>query len=217
MLERSSAYRAAGETARHSLLTRWSHVALASTIIIQLLTSLVMNGPHRGRPGDVLFTVHEIFGILALVLAFAFWCVVALRRRGTPVAMLFPWFSPRRVRDVWRDGMDHIGQVLRLRLPAFEEESPLASAVHGLGLLLMSVMAVTGTVWFVNDLWIHASNTFTRVDIVSHHLFANLVWAYLIGHAGLAVVHHLAGQASLGTMWSVKPAVEHLKKSNYYE
>ena len=78
--------------------------------------------------------------------------------------------------------------------------------MHGLGLLLMSVMAVTGTVWFVNDLWIHASNTFTRLDIVSHHLLANLVWAYLIGHAPLALVHHFSGQASLKTMWSVRPS-----------
>ena len=207
MLERSSGYHMAAGT-RHSLPTRWAHVALASTIILQLLTSVVMEGPHRGRPGDLLFTVHEIFGLLALVFAFAFWCVVAVRRRGTPIAMLFPWFSPRRIRDVWRDGLDHLGQVLRLRLPHYEEESPLASAVHGLGLLLMSVMAVTGTVWFVNELWLHATNTFTRIDIVSHHLFANLVWAYLIGHALLALVHHFSGQANLKTMWSVRPSAE---------
>ena len=92
MLERSSEYRAGFLQSRHSLLTRWAHVALASTIIIQLLTSLVMVGPRRGRPGDLLFTVHEIFGICALAFAFAFWCVVAARRRGTSVAMLFPGY-----------------------------------------------------------------------------------------------------------------------------
>ncbi len=208
MLERSSEYRASARNTKHTMLTRWSHVALASAIIIQLLTSLVMRGPHRGNPGDALFTVHEVVGVCALVLAFAFWCVIAVRRRGTPVAMLFPWFSPRRIADVWRDGLDHLGQILKLRPPRYEEDSPLASAVHGLGLLLMSVMAVTGTVWFVNDIWIHASNIFTRLDIISHHLFANLVWAYLIGHALLALLHHFTGEASLATMWSVKPSVE---------
>lgn len=208
MLERSSDYRIQAETAKHSLATRLSHIALASTIILQLLTSVVMHGPHRGRPADAIFTVHEISGLFALVFAFAFWCVVAARRRGTPVAMLFPWFSPRRIGDVWRDGLDHLGQVLRMRVPHYEEESPLASAVHGLGLLLMSVMAVTGTIWFVNDLWVRADNTLTHLNIVAHHLFANLVWAYLIGHALLALVHHFSGQASLRNMWSVRPSAE---------
>ena len=85
---------------------------------------------------------------------------------------------------------------------------PLASAVHGLGLLLMTVMAVTGTVWFVNETWIYSQSTYMRLDIIAHHLFANLVWAYLIGHALLALVHHYSGQASLKIMWSVKPSGE---------
>ena len=37
-----------------------------------------------------------------------------------------------------------------------------------------------------------------------HHTLANLVRAYLIGHAGLAVLHHFAGHSSLAVMWSVR-------------
>ena len=206
MLERSPERSEARTEKKFPLATRWAHVFLASAIIIQLLTSLVMEGPHRGRPGDVIFTVHEVSGIGALFFAFAFWCAVVARRRATPVALLFPWFSANRIRDVIRDGMDQLAQIVRLQLPNYEEESPLASAVHGLGLVLMSVMAITGTIWFVNETWVHSTATLLRIDMWMHHLLANLVWAYLIGHALLALVHHVAGQSSLATMWSLKPS-----------
>lgn len=204
MLERSSTYNAADT--RHAIATRFAHFGLAICVVMQLLTSLVMEGPHRGRPGDAFFTVHEVFGIGALACAFAFWCVVALRRRGTPVVLMFPWLSPHRIAAVWKDGVGQIGAVLRGRVPAYEEDSPLASAVHGLGLLLMSVMAVTGAIWLANNLFGMIPNTILRPDMTVHHLFANLVWAYLIGHAFLGLVHHVAGHASLAKMWSLKRA-----------
>lgn len=202
MLERSLVRRAVGAS-RHVLPTRLAHLGLAFAVVVQLATSQFMEGPHRDRPGDLLFTVHEISGLTALGFAFFFWLVLAARRRGTPAALLFPWFSLRRVGAVFRDAFRQLGAVLRLRLPIYEEESPLASAVHGLGLLLMSAMALTGTVWFIAHLTAVPRNGFLRFDMAVHHLFANLVWAYLIGHGLLALVHHVAGDADLGRMWSL--------------
>lgn len=204
MLDRSPESRPV--STRHAIATRYAHFGLAICVIVQLLTSLVMEGPHRGRPGDAIFTVHEVSGLSALVCAFAFWCIVALRRRGTSVALLFPWLSARRIADVWRDGWAQVAAVLRARLPRYEEEAPLASAVHGLGLLLISTMAVTGAIWFFANLAALPPSTPLRLDMAVHHLLANLVWAYLIGHALLGLVHHVAGESSLATMWSLKRA-----------
>lgn len=197
---------AAGE--RHSTPTRWSHIGLASAVIIQVATSLVMKEPHPDRAGNVFFTIHEISGLTALFFAFCFWCTIAARRRGTPVALLFPWFSPKRIAAVFSDALNQLGQIFRLRLPHYEDESPLASAIHGLGLLLMSAMAVTGTIWFASHMLDWPRSTLMRADMIAHHLLANLVWAYLIGHAFVALVHHVAGQASLAKMWSIKPAAD---------
>ena len=35
-----------------------------------------------------------------------------------------------------------------------------------------------------------------------HLTLANLAWAYLIGHAGLALIQHYLGNISLSTIWS---------------
>lgn len=191
---------------RYGLATRLCHIGLALAVILQLATSQFMEGPHPGRPQNLAFTIHEISGLTALFCAFCFWLVLARRRRDTPAALLFPWFSMRRIADVFRDLGRQLATLLRLRLPRYEDESPLASAVHGLGLLLMSAMAVTGSVWFAAHLANLPRNPLLRFDMTIHHLFANLVWAYLIGHALLALVHHVAGQSSLARMWSVRPS-----------
>lgn len=188
----------------HPLTTRWAHLGLAVAVVVQLLTSLGMEGPRRGEAGNGLFTVHEISGLAALVFAFCFWLAVAFRRRGTPVGLLFPWWSIHRVEAVWDDVKRHIAQLVRFRLPDYDEESPLASAVHGLGLLLMSAMALTGAVWFASSLLSLPDKSFVRLDMTIHSLLANLVWAYLIGHALLALLHHVTGNASLARMWSLR-------------
>ncbi|MGN6551471.1 MAG: cytochrome b/b6 domain-containing protein [Pararhizobium sp.] len=189
---------------RYGLPTRLCHIGLALAVIAQLATSQFMEGPHPGRPQNLAFTIHEISGLTALFCAFCFWLVLAARRRDTPPALLFPWFSVRRIADVFRDLGRQFADLLRLRPPRYEDDSPLASAVHGLGLLLMSAMAVTGTVWFVAHLASIPRNPVLRFDMTIHHLFANLVWAYLIGHALLALLHHVAGQSSLTKMWSLR-------------
>lgn len=66
--------------------------------------------------------------------------------------------------------------------------------MHGLGLLLVTLMAASGFTW-----WLGATGA-----VGPHKLFANLVWVYLIAHTGLAVVHHLRRDASLAEMWSLR-------------
>jgi cytochrome b561 len=68
-----------------------------------------------------------------------------------------------------------------------------------LGLSLISLMAASGTIWF----WLPPAAP-ARTVMEIHRLFANLTWAYLIAHAGLAMLHHLLRQASLTEMWSLR-------------
>jgi len=69
----------------------------------------------------------------------------------------------------------------------------LATAVHGLGLLTVTAMAVTGAAFALLGL----PKDQARLVLEIHKLIANLMWAYLIGHAGLAVLHQLVGQPAL--------------------
>ena len=70
----------------------------------------------------------------------------------------------------------------------------------------MAVMAVSGSgLAYYVIVWagLHSSEPDGMLVMQVHFLFANLVWVYLIAHAGLAFVHHVIGSVSLRTMWSL--------------
>lgn len=184
--------------ARHMLTTRVLHMGVALAVMWQLGVSLAMQGPRGATPGDALFATHSYVGLAALALILLFWLNLLARRLGTDAGALFPWLFAARRAALWSDARAQLGALTRFRLPDYVEGSALASAVHGLGLLLMTLMAATGAAW-----WALTPSAGAGVFEEVHKTFANLAWVYLIAHAGLAVVHHLRGEASLSEMWSL--------------
>jgi len=188
---------------RHNRATRLLHAGLALAIVSQLLTSLAMQGPDDVQTGDILFQVHRYSGLSATVLAFGLWLTILLRSRGTDLGALIPWFSVRRLSALWQDINFHGRAALNLRLPEHDPQAALPSAIHGLGLLLISAMAASGAVYFVQvALGLHSAEPDGMVAMTVHLALGNLVWAYLIAHASLAVLHHLLRSMSLRAMWS---------------
>jgi len=188
---------------RHNLATRLVHAAFAISITVQLVTSNFMHHPRNGQPGDWLFVTHEYAGLVSMGLALAFWLVLLVRRRGTRLGLLFPWFSDRRLIALWDDIVDHVVALTQLRLPEHEGESPLASAVHGLGILLMTLLAATGSIYFIGAYEGLKELFFFRLMLFTHGAFGNLAWFYLFGHAGLGIIHHYTSRFSLADMWSL--------------
>lgn len=178
---------------RRSLTTRLLHMLLALAILHQLLISLVMFGPRKGGLG---WQAHEVVGVAALAILTGFWLWTLLRRRETRPTQLFPWLSRSGRAALKADAADHLAALRRLRLP-HGQDSPIASAVHGLGLLLATAMALTGAAYFLEGL---VPQALIWAAIFAHTTLANLMWAYLIGHAGLAVLHEITGQRVLRRM-----------------
>lgn len=190
---------------KHTLRTRVLHGGLALAILTQLLTSLAMEGPDDVQSGDLLFQIHRYSGLTAALLALALWLVILTRRRGTDLGALLPWFSGTRLSALWFDLRVHMAALIRLRLPAHDPDAALPAAVHGLGLLLISAMALSGTIYFLQVmLGVHSAEPDGMLAMTVHVMLANLVWAYLIGHAGLGMLHHLLRSASLTQMWSLR-------------
>ena len=195
-----------GAPRRHAFATRIIHALFAFAIVTQLLTSLVMRAPRPARAGaDSLFILHEYAGLSALAIAGLFWVALLVRRRGTEAGALFPWLSGRRLRALWADAAAHASSLRALEWPR-DGAGPLASAIHGLGLLLMTLMAVTGAVVYVLMAPDGRLPGTAAISLDIHRLFANLVWAYLIGHAGLAVLHQMFGAPVIAEMWSLRPS-----------
>jgi cytochrome b561 len=178
--------------APHSTLTKLLHLMFAAAVVHQLLISLVMVVPEGNRPGNSFFELHEWVGVLTLGLLVIFWIWSLVRRGEARFGMLFPWFSGARRSAFWADLKAHLASLRRGRVP-LTEESPLASAVHGLGMLIATAMALTGAVGYFFPA--------TRILLEVHMTIAPIMWAYLIGHVGLALLHQMAGHRILQRMF----------------
>lgn len=187
----------------HSLRTRLFHLSIAVLVIAQVATSRFMVTPGQNREENLLFEIHEYTGIAAFFLIFGFWSYSLLRTRGTAPGLLFPWFSRDRLRALVADTRLHFQALLRRKIPEHVRNAPLPSAVHGLGILLIAAMATTCVTWFVGIQLGDMAQSWAKAAKEVHEALSNLVWIYLIGHAGIALINQLTGKQPLSDMWSV--------------
>jgi cytochrome b561 len=194
----------ANGTTRHTRATRIAHAGLAIAVATQLATSLIMRAPRADRAGDLFFQAHSYSGLAAMAFVALFWLVVVLRTAGTDAGLLMPWFSAPRRRALVADLRETWAALRSFRLPPYAEAAPFSAAIHGLGLLLMTTMAATGTFYFLTAQAGVSETGPLALAMEVHTLLANLVWAYLIGHALMALLHHYGSDHSLAEMWSLR-------------
>lgn len=185
---------------KHTALTRAAHAGLGIAVVLQLASSQFMD-PDNG--GNSAFAAHQYVGLAAFGFVLLFWIVILVRRYGTETGLLFPWFNGDRLAAVWADTKAHLADALRFKLPPYERQSPLAGAIHGLGLAIITLMAASGTLYFFVNSGDPDAGGLVAVAMSVHFAMANLVWAYLILHAATAVLYHFASDLSLRDMWSV--------------
>ncbi len=185
--------------ANRSLVTRMLHAVLLLAVAHQLILVGLVERPKVGFAGNAFFAWHESVGLVTVGIVVAFWLWTLLRQSETAPSALFPWLSTRRRQALWLDVRAHLNALRRFRL-MHADESPLAGAAHGLGLLAVFAMAGTGAVM-----------AFAKVPggvvLQIHKLMANLIWAYVIAHAGMALLHQAQGDDVWQRMfWPRAPA-----------
>jgi cytochrome b561 len=184
--------------------TRMLHVFLAVGIVAQLLVSEWMHHPKPDKPGNFLFEVHQYLGMTLLGLLILHWLWSFVRGGVVPLAQVFPWFSRDRRKALGADIRLYAQQMLKLNLPDASEPSPLAGAIQGIGLVVASIMALTGTLIYFN---VGANWTFAPwLGFVKeiHEFLGPVMWAYLAVHAGAAVVHQLFGHRLITDMFNLR-------------
>ena len=182
----SGADRATGAAApglKRSCLTRIIHFLLLLVVLPQLIGSQFIERPFPGDSPAWPYVLHEYVGLGGLIVVAAFWLWTLLRRGETQLGKLLPWFSIARITDVIADMTVQARQMMNGKVPD-RSEGALASAVHGLGLLTATAMAMSGAIFFIAE-GTQVAHTFLEL----HKLMANLMWAYLFAHAGTAVLH----------------------------
>ena len=162
----------------------------------QLVFSAALERPRPASAGNLFYEIHRWIGLATLGAVISFWLWSVVRKSETPFTALFPWLSPLRRARVAEDLRIHWASLRQLRLsPPPAEETPLASAVHGLGLLVALAMGSTGA-------WLFTMSMPDGLVLEVHKAASNLMWAYLIGHAMVAIMHQLAGHPVLRRMFA---------------
>jgi len=190
---------------RYDRPTRWLHAGIAIGVTAQLGLSLVMNAPDdkdeilaSGLP-LLLFQAHELIGFVLLTLLLLHWLWSLSGHVQGGFGHLFPWLSKERINTIrWE-----LTETLKLKLSDPEKNNALAGAVHGLGLLAATSMAATGAVIFFN---LSNAGHMTRLGEAFHNIhgfIAPLMWAYLIGHFAISVIHKRLGHTNVKDMFSL--------------
>ncbi|MEO5345905.1 MAG: cytochrome b/b6 domain-containing protein [Magnetococcus sp. YQC-9] len=181
--------------------TRLLHALIAVGIVGQLAVSLVMIHPKPGRPGDAFYAVHESWGVILLGLLVIHWIWRLIQTSPVPFKRFFPWFSLEGWRAVWADGQHHLAHIQQLRLPNETTPGALVCAVQGLGVLVATLLGITGTIFLIYVEpnvrpagWLHAIKEL-------HEGLGVAMWGYLGLHAGMGILHQLAGHGSLTAMF----------------
>lgn len=179
--------------------TRLLHLGLAASVTVQLWISLIMEPPgHHGVRTALesgAFEVHEWVGLAALAIVLAHWGWSLSGHAAAGLGHLFPWGPTGRARIRME-----FAQLLRLELPAGGPDGGLAGLVHGLGLLTVTFMALSGGVLFIllPETGPIPSSIHEIGDV--HSFMATFVWVYWCGHLAMAVLHRLQGHDTVQRM-----------------
>lgn len=123
---------------------RWLHAGIAIGVTLQLLTSLWMtpDWQHADYASftQLLFSFHAWVGLTTALFLLWQWLWIATSARMRQ--QFFPWRGP------WQPVWDDLRALYHGRLRSPGPAPGLAALIHGLGLLLISWMALTGTVIF---------------------------------------------------------------------
>lgn len=181
----------------YSLPIRMLHALFALGISAQMLLSLVMRQPRPGRVRGVFetltFVAHETVGVAVLAILVVHWLLHLFGQPGKGLAHFFPWFS----REGRRRVADEAGELMRLRIDEPEAQDAVAGAIQGLGLVVASILAITGGWIFLGMADDGTMPATVRSIRKVHTTLAPLMWGYLGVHIGAAMLHVALGHRSV--------------------
>ena len=181
----------------YSLPIKVLHVLFAFGISAQLLLSALMRQPRPGRVRDLLeattFTAHQYLGLALLVVLILHWLLHLFGHASKGLAHFFPWFSRERLRRLASEAKE----LLRLEIAEPEAQDTVAGAIQGFGLVIASLLAVTGAFVYLGMADDGTMSTTARSIRKVHTTLAPLMWGYLGVHIAAALVHVAVGHRSV--------------------
>jgi cytochrome b561 len=190
----------------YSLPIRVLHVLFAVGIPAQLLLSTAMRQPRPGRVRDVFetlsFAAHQYLGLALLAILVVHWLLHLAGHAPKGFTHFFPWFSRERRRRLTAEARD----LLRFRIAAPQTQDAVAGAIQGLGLVIASLLAITGGVIYLGMADDGTMSGTVRSIRKVHTTLAPLMWGYLGIHIAAAMAHVAVGHRSILAIFRLRNA-----------
>jgi cytochrome b561 len=176
--------------ARWPLPTRFLHLGLAAAVTAQLFVSLVMEPPADQKAGEAMaafaYEIHETVGLFALAVVLLHWLWSLAQTGEGNWRHLLPWGAQGR-----REVMADLRGLAQQRLPEGGPRGGLPGLVHGLGLLAVTAMALSGGLLFLYLPEHGEPHGWVEIVEEFHETIAALVWTYWGAHIAMGVLHQL--------------------------
>jgi cytochrome b561 len=181
-------------------VTRILHWGFALLIPLQLLSEEFMKRPKPGRIREDMqvffFEMHEWIGMIALVLVLA-RLVWGLMSTESSWMHLYPYFSSTGRKMLADELKNEVPGWFKGNLPNPSRERCMASAVHGLGLLLVLALGVTGATMLYG-----MEESGKMLGLIHdakeiHEVLGSVLWIYIFAHVAMTAMHMLLGHTML--------------------
>ena len=182
---------------KYSRPIRILHALFALGITLQLLLSNLMRQPRPGRLRTAFealtFAIHEYVGLALVVVLVVHWLLHLAGHAPKGLAHFFPWFSRERMVRLKAEARE----LLQMKLGEPEAQDAIAGAIQGVGLVVATLLAISGGVVFFGMADDGTMSEATRSIRKVHTTIAPLMWGYLGVHLAAALVHVAAGHRSI--------------------
>ena len=153
------------------------HFCIALFTTINMLTGIFL-------PSTFWVFPHGISGSLLALTILIHWIWSFCYKNKAMLKHQFPYSKELR-KTIWED----LRNLLKFKIPPRGRSAGLPGMVEGLGILAITLMALTGPYLFGNFL-IHKNELSPSLNwlLDIHGFVANLVWVYWCGHVGMALL-----------------------------
>ena len=188
---------------------RGLHLGITVCVLLQLLVEQFIGlpeNPTRHRFGAWLVALHELVGMLALILAGTYLAIrldnLNHRKR------LYPWLFADARAQLWRELRHDVPAWIRGTKPWPASGGLLAGMVHGAGAALVLLLGLTGSLLFISAGIASPIPPEMRGVLALHGLLADAMWVFLLGHVGMALVHEVKGHKIVRAVFHLGRAPE---------
>ena len=161
-----------------------AHWGIALCVVGSVISSLFVDIKNPASSLPIVIHVRIGYGV-TFFLIFQ-WLFLSLKKYREVKTHVFPYhFEGRKCM------MSDFRLLLKGRLPPTGARSGLSGLVEGFGILLITLMALTGLTFHFAEVFDVAKNTPTLFIRDIHNFFSFFVWAFVIGHGGMALLHRI--------------------------